>query len=142
SVNSNQAIGNWQQTGAPGSTDAVRFTNAYDIVDNVTIVHGRHNFGFGGDYRRLQASVTNPDHSQSGSYTFDQSYSSSCANNSLSSGASGGAGLADFLLGLPTSVNRDIVNTAPATRLTIADAYFQDDLRLNKQLTLNLALRW
>ena len=142
SVNSNQSIGNWQQTGATGSTDAVRFTNAYDIVDNVTLIHGRHTFGFGGDYRRLQASVTNPDHSQSGSYTFDQSYTSSCANNSLCSGPSGGAGMADFLLGLPTSVNRDIVNTAPATRLTIADAYFQDNFRVTKELTLNLALRW
>ena len=47
SVNSNQSIGNWQQTGATGSTDAVRFTNAYDIVDNVTLIHGRL-FGFGG----------------------------------------------------------------------------------------------
>ena len=135
-------MGNWQQTGASGSTDAIRFTNAYDIVDNVTFVHGKHTFGFGGDYRRLQASVTNPDHYQSGSYTFDQSYTSSCANNALCSGASGGAGLADYLLGLPTSLSRDIVNTAPATRLTIADAYFQDDFRVTKKLTLNLALRW
>ena len=39
-------------------------------------------------------------------------------------------------------MNRDIVNTAPATRLTIADAYFQDDFRVTKKLTLNLALRW
>ncbi|MDR3698163.1 MAG: TonB-dependent receptor [Candidatus Sulfopaludibacter sp.] len=142
SVGSNQNIGSWQQTGAPGSTDAVRFTNAYDIVDNVTIVHGRHTFGFGGDYRRLQASVTNPDHAQAGSFSFDQSYSTSCAGNPFCSGGSGGAGLADFLLGLPTSVNRDIVNTAPATRLTIADAYFQDDFRATSKLTLNLALRW
>ncbi len=142
SVNSNQGMGNWQQTGASGSTDAIRFTNAYDIVDNVTFVRGKHTFGFGGDYRRLQASVTNPDHYQSGSYTFDQSYTSSCANNALCSGASGGAGLADYLLGLPTSLSRDIVNTAPATRLTIADAYFQDNFRVTKKLTLNLALRW
>ena len=39
-------------------------------------------------------------------------------------------------------MNRDIVNTAPATRLTIADVYFQDDFRVTKKLTLNLALRW
>ena len=99
SVNSNQAIGNWQQTGAPGSTDAVRYTNAYDIVDNVSKIHGRHTFRFGGDYRLLHASVTNPDHAQAGSYAFDQSYSSSCANDSLCSGPSGGAGMADYLLG-------------------------------------------
>ena len=142
SVNSNQGIGNWQQTGAPGSTDAVRYTNAYDIVDNVSIVKGKHTFRFGGDYRRLQASVTNPDHAQAGSYTFDQSYTSSCANNASCSGAAGGAGMADFLLGLPTSLSRDIVNTAPQTRLTIANMYLQDDFKVTRKLTLNLALRW
>ena len=142
SINSNQSINNWQQTGGTGSSDAVRYTNAYDVVDNVSIIHGRHTFRFGGEYRRLQASVTNPDHYQNGSYTFDQSYTTSCAGNSLCSGASGGAGIADFLLGLPTSVNRDIVNTAPQTRLTIADGYFQDDFRATSKLTLNLGLRW
>ncbi|HTS62931.1 MAG TPA: TonB-dependent receptor [Candidatus Acidoferrales bacterium] len=142
SVNSNQSLGNWQQTGSPGSTNAVRFTNAFDFVDNVSLIHGRHTFGFGGNYRRLQASVTNPDHSLAGSYVFDQSYTSSCANNSLCSGPGGGAGVADFLLGLPTSLTRDIVNTAPETRMTIADVYFQDDLKVTRKLTLNLALRW
>ncbi len=38
-------------------------------------------------------------------------------------------------------MNRDIVNTA-ATRLTIADVYFQDDIHVTKKLTLNLALPW
>ena len=142
SINSNQSISNWQQTGGTGSSDAVRFTNAYDLVDNVSMIKGRHTFRYGGEYRRLQASVTNPDHYQNGSYTFDQSYTSSCAGNSLCSGAGGGAGIADFLLGLPTSFNRDIVNTAPQTRLTIADAYFQDDFRVTSKLTLNMALRW
>ncbi|MGA2772699.1 MAG: TonB-dependent receptor [Bryobacteraceae bacterium] len=142
SVSSNQSIGNWQQTGSSGTSNAVRFTNAYDIVDNVVLIKGKHTFGFGGDYRRLQASVTNPDHDQSGSYAFDTTYSSSCANNVSCSGATGGAGMADFLLGLPTTVNRDVVNTAPATRLTIADAYFQDDFHVTKKFTLNLALRW
>jgi hypothetical protein len=142
SVNSNQSIGNWQQTGATGSTNAIRYTNAYDLVDNVSLIHGKHTFRFGGNWRWLQASVTNPDHAQAGSYTFDQSYSSSCANNSLCSGASGGAGLADFILGLPTSLSRDIVNTAPETRLTIANLYVQDDFKVTKTLTLNLALRW
>jgi len=139
---SNQSLGNWQETGGTGSSDAIRSTQAYDVVDNVSIVHGRHTFRFGGEYRRLQATVTNPDHYQSGNFAFDNSYSSSCAGNSLCSGAVGGAGVADFLLGLPTTMSRDIVDTFPQTRLTIADAYFQDDFRVTSKLTLNLAVRW
>jgi len=142
SVNNNQGVSNWQQTGATGSTDAIRYTNTYEFVDNVTMIHGKHELGFGADYRRNQAAVTNPDHYQSGSYTFDQTYTSSCANDSQCGGASGGAGIADFLLGLPTTVNRDVVNAAPQTRMTIADAYIQDNYRVLKGLTLNLALRW
>ena len=139
---SNQSLGNWQETGGTGSSDAIRFTQAYDIVDNVSKIHGKHTFRFGGEYRRLQAEVTNPDHYQSGNFAFDNSYTSSCANNSLCSSGSGGAGVADFLLGLPTTVNRDIVDTFPQTRLTIADVYFQDDYRVTSKLTLNVALRW
>jgi len=138
----NQNLGNWQETGGAGSSDAIRYTQAYDIVDNVSKVHGRHTFRWGGEYRRLQAQVTNPDHYQSGNFAFDQSYTTSCAGNSLCTGASGGAGVADYLLGLPTTMNRDIVNTFPQTRLTIADAYFQDDFRVTPKLTLNLGLRW
>ena len=139
---SNQSLGNWAGTGGSGSSDAIRYTQAYDVVDNVSKLHGKHTFRWGGEYRRLQAMVTNPDHYQSGNFSFDNSYTSSCAGNSLCSGAAGGAGVADFLLGLPTTMNRDIVNTFPATRLTIADAYFQDDFRVTPKLTLNMALRW
>jgi hypothetical protein len=138
----NQNLGNWQETGGTGSSDAIRSTNSYDAVDNVSIVHGKQTFRFGGEFRRLQATVTNPDHYQSGNFAFDNSYTSSCAGNSLCSGAAGGAGVADFLLGLPTSMSRDIVNSFPQTRLSIADAYFQDDYRVTSKLTLNLAIRW
>jgi hypothetical protein len=138
----NQSVGNWAGTGGSGSSDAIRYTQAYDVVDNVTIVRGKHTFRFGGEYRRLQAQVTNPDHYQAGNFGFDNTYTASCANNSLCSGPAGGAGIADFMLGLPTSMSRDIVNTFPATRLTIADTYFQDDFRVTPKLTLNLGVRW
>ena len=139
---SNQSLGNWQETGGTGSSDAIRSTQAYDVVDNATIIKGRHTLHFGGEYRRLQATVTNPDHYQSGNMSFDNSYTSSCAGDSLCSGAAGGAGVADFMLGLVTGMNRDIVDTFPQTRLTIADASFQDDFRVTSKLTLNLAVRW
>jgi hypothetical protein len=139
---SDQSVGGWQETGGTGSSDAIRSTQAYDVVDNVSIVHGKHTFRFGAEYRRIQATVTNPDHYQSGNFAFDESYTDQCAGDSLCSGTTGGAGIADFLLGLPTSMSRDIVDTFPQTRLTIADVYFQDNYRVTPKLTLNLALRW
>jgi hypothetical protein len=144
SINSNQSVGNFAETGSEGYTDAERYTNTYDVVDNFTLIHGKHTFSFGEDFQRQQAAVTNADHDQSGSYTFDNTYTTNCANQasgcSVISGS--GAGLADFLLGLPTSLSRDIVNAAPATRLDIADAYFQDDYRVTKKLTINVGIRW
>jgi len=144
SFGGDQSSGNWASTGHPGSTNAIRRTNTYEITDNITQIHGKHTFGYGVDFRRLQATVTNPDHNQSGSFSFDQSYTTNCAN--IASGCSiisgSGAGIADFLLGLPTSLNRDIVNAYPATRLTIADVYFQDQFRITRQLTLLYGLRW
>ncbi|HZR28908.1 MAG TPA: carboxypeptidase regulatory-like domain-containing protein [Terriglobales bacterium] len=140
SINSNQGVSNIAQTGTLGFTDAVRYTNTYQIVDNFSWVRGKHNLGVGADYRRLQAAVTNADHQQAGQFTFDQSYTASCVGTSAK--CAGGAGFADFLLGLPTSLTRDIVNTAPSTRLNLIGAYIKDDYRLTRNLTVNLALRW
>jgi Carboxypeptidase regulatory-like domain len=142
SINSNQNVGNIAETGTEAYTDAFRFTNTYQIVDNFFWVRGKNDFGFGADYRRIQASLTNADHPQAGQFTFDQTYTSSCTNNSGTCTAAGGSGFADFLLGLPTSLTRDIVNAAPATRMNMVGAYFKDDLRASKKVTLNLALRW
>ena len=141
-ITNNQNVGNVAQTGTLGFTDAIRFTNTYQVVDNFSWVKGNHNFGFGGDYRRLQAAVTNADHQQAGNFQFDQTYTSNCTNNPGTCTAAGGAGFADFLLGLPTSLTRDIVNAAPATRLNIVGAYFKDDWRVSRNFTLNLAFRW
>jgi hypothetical protein len=144
SFGSDQNSGGWPSTGHPGSTDAIRKTNTYELVDNITQIHGKHTLGYGVDYRRLQATVTNPDHSQSGTFSFDNSYTSNCAGiaNGCSVNGGTGAGFADFMLGLPTSISRDIVNAFPQTRLTIADLYVQDQFRITRQLTLIYGLRW
>ncbi|HKQ86894.1 MAG TPA: TonB-dependent receptor [Candidatus Acidoferrales bacterium] len=143
SFGGDQSAGSWPGTGHPGYSNSIRRTNTYEITDNITHIRGKHTFGYGVDYRRLQATVTNADHSQAGSFSFDQSYTSSCAGNPSCSATGGsGAGIADFMLGLPTSLNRDIVNAYPSTRLTIADVYFQDQFRVTRALTLIYGLRW
>ena len=141
-ITSNQSVGGIAETGTLNFTNAERYTNTYQVVDNFSWVRGKHNLGVGADYRRLQAAVTNADHQQAGLFNFDQSYTSSCTGVASGCTPAGGAGWADFLLGLPTSLNRDVVNTAPSTRLNMIGAYVKDDYRVSRSLTLNLALRW
>lgn len=133
---------NVRGTGSPGWTGSIRLTNTYEVTDNLTWTKGRHTVKIGEDFRRLQASLTNADNNQSGSFDFNSDYTSSCAGNPACTGAVGGNDFASFLLGLPYNLNRGIVNTQPATRATLFDVYGQDDIRVNRKLTLNLALRW
>jgi hypothetical protein len=45
---------------------------------------------------------------------------------------------ADFLVGGPSAVDRDLFPSSPATRVTYLGVFGQDDLRLNQKLTVNL----
>ncbi|AEU38302.1 TonB-dependent receptor [Granulicella mallensis] len=134
--------GNVAATGSQDYTDAHRITNIYQITDNFTKVLGKHTLTVGEDYRRLQASLTNANANQSGSFSFNSDYTSSCTNQPSCPSSIGGNGFASFLLGLPSSLYRGFVNTDPATRANLWGVYGQDTYIVNKSLTLNLALRW
>ena len=97
---------------------------------------GRHSLKAGFDYRRIKAAGSDANDA-SGSYSFNGIFTQS---NPTSSG-SGGADLADLLLGYP-----DSGGIYTATKLTdYADyygAYIQDDFRITNRLTINVGLRW
>jgi hypothetical protein len=97
---------------------------------------GRHSLKAGLDYRRIKAAGNDANNAQ-GDYTFNGIFTQS---NPTSTGT-GGADLADLLLGYPASGN-----IYASTKLTdFADyygAYIQDDFRVTPKLTLNLGLRW
>jgi hypothetical protein len=135
-------VGNIVSTGSQDSTNAHRITNVYQITDNFIKVLGKHTVTVGEDYRRLQASLTNPNDSQSGSFTFNSDYTSSCVNQPSCATATGGNAFASFLLGIPSSLYRGFVDTDPATRSNLAGIYAQDQYRVSPKLTLNVALRW
>jgi Carboxypeptidase regulatory-like domain/TonB dependent receptor len=129
-------------TGTQSWTDSHRITNVYEFVDNFTVVSGRHTVVIGGNYRRLQASLTNANQNQSGEFDFTPDYTSSCTGQPGCSTATGGDKFASFLLGLPSDIQRGFVSNSPATRANLFAVYGQDDFRVNSKLTLNLALRW
>lgn len=138
----NFSIGNIASTGSQGWTNSHRISNSYQITDNLTKVWRSHTFTFGEDYRRLQASLTNSDSNKNGDFTYISDYTSSCTLQPDCSNAVGGNQFASFLLGLPSFLDRGFVATDPATRATLLGVYAQDQYRITRNFTLNLALRW
>jgi hypothetical protein len=106
--------------------EALFYNDSYNVSDDLTIVRGNHQFGFGGNVRYWK-----------GNYT-----SASRANGSWRiTGSNTGLGLADFLAGRITTleqgnINRLIVNN------TYIGAYGQDSWRVSSRVTVNAGMRW
>jgi hypothetical protein len=101
-------------------------TNFYSARDTFSYNHGRHALKFGGELsldKDIQQTLLN----NYGVFTF---------NGVVSKNA-----LADFELGLPSSLSQD----APVTGYTnswYTAVFVQDDFRIHPRLTVNLGLRW
>jgi hypothetical protein len=111
---------------AATSTTGVFWTNAYQASDDVTLIKGRHQFGFGGSYAYWKSSQTS--HARSGgSWMFN--------------GTITGRGLSDLMVGAVGSLEHGVPN------LLIMDMpyfgiYGQDAWRLGDRVTFNYGLRW
>lgn len=102
--------------------------NTREISDSVTWVRGAHAFKAGGLFRYYDTATVNAAHSR-GNFIFNTTYT--------------GNSFADFLLGLPFQAQR----TFPRNEFGIAPmrnehAFFQDDWKVTRTLTLNLGLRY
>ncbi len=114
-------------------------TTTYHYADNVTIVRGRHMMKTGANILREQMNVFYAgNNGRTGSITFGGRFT---AANAINPGGKL-VGEADFVLGLPDSLNRGLSTGTWGQRKTIYGFYFQDDWRATDSLTLNLGLRW
>jgi outer membrane receptor protein involved in Fe transport len=97
-------------------------------------VNGRHTLKFGGDYRYMTAYFSNVfASSRAGSYTFNNSVTSSLIGNAYAS----------FLLGVPDSTGLATVKNPDTFSYGSSYAFYaQDDWKPTSRLTVNYGLRW
>jgi len=113
-------------------------TNYHNWAASVTQFVGGHSLKWGGEFRLLR----HHDYSFGNGtplMNFNNNYTRGPMDNSA--GPPIGAGLASFLLGIPTGGNVDI-NASSAAQSAFAGLYIQDDWRVSRRLTVNMGLRW
>ncbi len=132
-------------TNSIGSTTAsADAQNRFIENDNLTLVHGAHTFTFGGDLRRLQS---NESGIPTGNFTFEPTETAINGigfingNQPVSIPAGTGNPVASFLFG-GLDFSRFDYPVSQYYRWWQAGLYFQDDWRVNSDLTLNLGVRW
>ncbi len=100
--------------------------STYTIADDVSWVHGAHQFAFGGTAFRYGSS-SNANVYSAGSFGF--------------TGAATGAGLADFIAGDLDTFTQGVPNTLFVTKWYVG-LYGQDTWKLSPHLTATMGLRW
>jgi hypothetical protein len=132
---SRMAIATLPNIGNPRSDSDKR--HIYSARFSLSHARGDHTLRTGLDLRRYQHNSRAPGF-VAGSFSFDNTFT---RRDSVTSAQQSGLSLAAFLLGLPSGGLVD-VNDSYAQQNIVWGAYFQDDWRLNRRLTLNLGLRY
>lgn len=101
-------------------------TTDFEFADDVSLVRGAHQIGFGADYIRGYINAYSGLNA-SGPFTF--------------AGSVLGSGLADFLLGKPSAFTQ-ATNTVGYDRSNYFGVYVQDNWKLTSRLTIGYGLRW
>ncbi len=113
----------------------------YTVSDTFTWNHGKHNWRFGGDYRRILQSFHSARNAE-GSFVFTGFATSQYAPGSTQPMPDTGYDFADFLLGYPQQTSLQYGATSYNFRANSFDFFAQDDWRILSSLSLNLGLRY
>ncbi|MGH9404576.1 MAG: TonB-dependent receptor domain-containing protein [Terriglobia bacterium] len=115
-------------------------TQTTQVTDNLTKIYGKHTFKMGMEFQHIKFSTLQPAYSH-GQMTYGGNFA--------------GIGLAQFLLTpIPATVPGGVDYDGGANSILVSNfsptddghnywaAYFQDDWKVTKKLTLNLGVRW
>jgi hypothetical protein len=123
-------------TAASAIAGPVAGSNFYSVRDVVNYTHGRHSISFGGD-ETLDKDVQQTLLNNYGVFGFNGTNIKDAVSGKMVAVPA----LANFVMGLPTSVSQD----APVTGYTnnwSTGLFVQDNFRIVPRLTLNLGVRW
>lgn len=142
------AIGGLATLGSNAFLPSDEISQTLQITDDLSKIYKSHSFKAGIESQQVKFSVLQPGFSR-GNFDYNGTYTDIPTQNN------GGTGLAQFLLtpaaatvangvdysGGSDSINASNVNKTYDYRSYFA-AYFQDDWKVNKKLTINMGLRW
>jgi trimeric autotransporter adhesin len=113
----------------------------YTISETVSWNRGKHNWRFGGDYRRILQSFHSARNAE-GSFVFTGFATSQYASGSTQPAADTGYDFADFLLGFPQQTSLQSGTSSYDFRANAFDFFAQEDWRFRSNLSFNLGLRY
>jgi hypothetical protein len=113
----------------------------YTISDTLNWNRGKHNWRFGGDYRRILQSFQSARNAE-GSFVFTGFATSQYAPGSTQPIANTGYDFADFLLGFPQQTSLQFGASSYNFRANSFDFFAQDDWRIRPSFSLNIGLRY
>ena len=113
----------------------------YSISETVSWNRGKHNWRFGGDYRRILQSFRSARNAE-GSFVFTGFATSQYLTGSTQPVPDTGSDFADFLLGFPQQTSLQSGANSCNFRANAFDFFAQDDWRFRSNLSFNLGLRY
>ena len=113
----------------------------YTVSETVSWNHGKHNWRFGGDYRRILQSFHSSRNAEGG-FVFTGYATSQYGPGSTQPIPDTGSDFADFLLGFPQQTSLQFGTNSYNFRANAYDFFAQDDWRVRSTLSLNLGIRY
>jgi hypothetical protein len=121
------AVTGYSRVGDVASLPIDRADNTYQLGDNFSLQRGAHSLQMGAEIRQLQLN----------------GYVEVYSRGQLSfTGALSNSGIGDLLLGLPALGIKSSYTGPQTLRSTMTGAYFQDNWKVSRTLTVNLGLRY
>jgi hypothetical protein len=128
------ALGGFADLGSRTFEPNLKQTGVFQLIDDLTWVHGAHIVKVGFDYHRNSNNAATSS-SARGSYNFNGQFTSATA------GVGSGSSVADLLLGQPNTATLSTEQTGDL-RDDYYGAFINDTWKLTRKLTLNLGLRY